>query len=122
MRQAAISAGKEDIARLRAALEANHASIEDSFAFYRTDTAFHGVFYQIPGNPIFPGIHQAFSDWLDARWRQMPRLPDRNRQNYEAHAAILEAVLDRDPDAAERALRDHLESAWRQVRDTFDDL
>ncbi|WP_323764397.1 FCD domain-containing protein [Marinovum sp.] len=122
VRQAATGAGKADIARLRQALEANQASIDDSLAFYETDTAFHGVLYSIPGNPIFPAIHTGFSDWLDARWRQMPRLPERNRQNYEAHARILEAILDRDPDRAEQALRDHLESAWNQVRDTFDDL
>ena len=122
VRQAATSADKADIARLRQALEANHASIDDSLAFYETDTAFHGVLYSIPGNPIFPAIHNAFRDWLDLRWRQMPRLPERNQQNYEAHARILEAILDRDPDRAEAALRDHLESAWKQVRDTFDDL
>ena len=121
-RQAATRADKADIARLRQALEANHTSIDDSLAFYETDTAFHGVLYSIPGNPIFPAIHNAFSDWLDLRWRQMPRLPERNQQNYEAHARILEAILDRDPDRAEAALRDHLESAWKQVRDTFDDL
>ena len=122
VRQAATRADKADIARLRQALEANHTSIDDSLAFYETDTAFHGVLYSIPGNPIFPAIHNAFRDWLDLRWRQMPRLPERNQQNYEAHARILEAILDRDPDRAEAALRDHLESAWKQVRDTFDDL
>lgn len=122
VRQAAVGADKADIARLRQALEDNRASIDDSLAFYETDKVFHGVLYSIPGNPIFPAIHHAFCDWLDVRWRQMPRLPDRNRRNYEAHAAIVEAILDRDPDRAEKALRDHLEAAWAQVRDTFDDL
>ncbi|MGY3439815.1 MULTISPECIES: FCD domain-containing protein [unclassified Marinovum] len=122
VRQAAVSADKGDIARLRAALEANRDSIDDSLRFYQTDNAFHAVLYSFAGNPIFPAIHHAFHDWLDSRWRQMPRLPERNRKNYEAHAAIVEAILDRDPDRAEQALRDHLESAWAQVRDTFDDL
>lgn len=122
VRQAALAAGREDIARLRAALEENRASIPDTLRFYETDKAFHAVLYAIPGNPIFPAVHEAFSDWLDARWRQMPRLPERNRRNYEAHAAILEAILDRDPDRAEAALRRHLEAAWDQVRASFDDL
>ncbi|TNF18345.1 MAG: FCD domain-containing protein [Rhodobacteraceae bacterium] len=122
VRQAATGADKADIARLRQALEDNHASIADSLEFYETDKRFHGVLYSIPGNPIFPAIHQGFCDWLDVRWRRMPRLPARNRQNYEAHAAIVDAILDRDPDRAEQALRDHLNAAWAQVRDTFDDL
>ncbi|WP_116654630.1 FCD domain-containing protein [Pelagibacterium sediminicola] len=120
VRQAALSAGKGDIARLREALEANRASIGDSLNFYRTDTAFHGVLYSIPANPIFPALHGAFRDWLDASWRKMPRLPERNLKNYQAHAAILEAILDRDPDRAEQVLRSHLEAAWAQVRDMFD--
>ncbi|WP_157772680.1 FCD domain-containing protein, partial [Pseudoponticoccus marisrubri] len=48
--------------------------------------------------------------------------PDRNRANYEAHAAIFEAILMRDPDAAETCLRDHLDRAWAQVRETFGDV
>jgi DNA-binding GntR family transcriptional regulator len=50
----------------------------------------------------------------------MPRLVDRNQRNFEAHSAIFQAILMRDPDAAEAALRSHLDAAWDQVRDTFD--
>ncbi|WP_136440433.1 FCD domain-containing protein [Pacificoceanicola onchidii] len=122
VRMAATSATKHDITRLKERLAENEASISDSLLFYETDNAFHGAFYEIPGNPIFPEVHRAFNEWLDAKWRQMPRLPDRNRQNFEDHKAILDAVLERDPDKAEAALRNHLEKAWRQVESTFNDL
>lgn len=122
VRQAAKSAKREDIARLRSALEANKEAIANSTEFYKTDQAFHAALYAMSDNPIFPAIHQAFNDWLAPKWDMMPRLPDRNQQNFEAHQAIVEAILDRDPDKAEAALRRHLDAAWDQVSNVFADI
>ncbi|MBT52160.1 MAG: GntR family transcriptional regulator [Mameliella sp.] len=122
VRQAAQQATKDDIAALKTALEANGAAILDSEEFYRTDNAFHGVLYQIPQNPVLPAIHRAYTTWLAPQWSRMPRLPERNRTNLDAHRAIYDAILMRDPDAAEARLRDHLATAWAQVRETFGDV
>ena len=121
-RQAALSATRQDIVRLRAALEANNEAIPDSDRFYETDQAFHAALYAIPDNPIYPAIHEAFNDWLAPKWDQMPRLPDRNLTNYKSHSAILEAILDRDPDKAEDALRAHMDDAWEQLKDVVTDI
>lgn len=121
-REAANNASKSDIADLKRALEANENAIDDSDLFYQTDTAFHSVLYQIPNNPVLPAIHLAYTTWLSPQWSQMPRLPERNQTNYEAHKAIFEAILMRDPDAAETAIRSHLADAWQQVRNTFGDI
>ena len=122
VREAAAAASREHIARLKTALEANRAAIDDSETFYETDVAFHRVFYEVPDNPVLPSLHRAYTDWLSPQWSRMPRLPDRNRRNYEAHKAIFEAILLRDPDAAEAALRRHLDAAWAQVRETFGEI
>lgn len=119
VRQAALEANKDQIAKLKDALLANEAAIADSETFYETDMAFHGVLYEIPENPVLPSIHRAYTDWLSVHWRKMPRLPERNRANFVAHAKIFDAILLRDPDAAEKALRAHLAAAWEQVRQTF---
>lgn len=121
VRQAARQARREDIAALKAALEANEAAIDDSEEFYRTDRAFHALLYEIPRNPVLPALHKAYVTWLAPQWSQMPRLPERNRANFEAHNRIFDAILMRDPDAAETALRTHLEQAWDQVCQTFGD-
>lgn len=121
-RHAAQDATRDDIAELKAALDANAAAIEDSDLFYRTDMTFHGVLYRLPRNPVLPALHKAYTTWLEPHWSQMPRLPDRNRANFKAHQAIFEAILMRDPDAAEAALRSHLNTAWAQVCETFGDL
>lgn len=122
VREAARSATRDDIAALKAALEVNAAAISDSEVFYRTDIGFHAVLYEIPRNPVLPAIHRAYTMWLAPQWSRMPRLPERNRANYEAHAAIFDAILMRDPDTAEARLRDHLAGAWQQVRETFGDM
>lgn len=122
VREAAVNATRNDIQKLKAALEANGAAIDNSEEFYQTDIAFHNVFFSAPGNPLLLSVHKAYTDWLAPQWRQMPRMPERNSTNFAAHTRIYEAILLRDPDAAEAALRDHLDDAWAQVSMTFEGL
>lgn len=119
VREAAVAATKDDIADLKSALAANCAAISDSIAFYDTDVAFHGVLYRVPKNPIFPAIHMGYTAWLAPHWDKMLRSPERNELNFHAHEAILAAIMERDPDAAEEALKSHLDAAWEHVRTTF---
>ncbi len=121
VREAALHARREDIHALRSALAANERAVADSDTFYATDMAFHGVLYGIPRNPIFPAVHLAYTSWLAPHWKRMQRLPERNLVNYRSHLAIFEAIVDRDPDAAEAALVGHLSAAWEYVRVTFDE-
>ncbi len=121
VRDAALSAHRTDIQALRTALAANGDAIEDSDRFYATDVAFHGVLYRIPSNPIFPAVHQAFANWLSPYWDKMLRSPERNLVNYKSHERIFLAIQERDPDAAEEALINHLRAAWEYVSVTFHD-
>jgi GntR family transcriptional regulator, sialic acid-inducible nan operon repressor len=119
VRHAAAHAKREDVEELRRALERSHAAIGDSEAFYATDVAFHGVLYRIPRNPIYPAIQKAYVAWLMDHWREMKRSPDVDRLNHAGHVAIVEAIVARDPDEAEGAMRRHLQVAWELVRGTF---
>lgn len=122
VRAAALNCDKAGIAALQHALDENGAAVENSEEFYATDMAFHRVLYEVTGNPVFPAVHNAYFTWLAPHWSNMPRLPERNRINYLSHQKIFEAILHRDPDAAETALRQHLADAWDQVKETFSDL
>ncbi|WP_084506568.1 FCD domain-containing protein [Geminicoccus roseus] len=121
VRHAASHARPGDIAALQAALAENRAAIGDTDRFYATDVGFHGVLYQIPGNPIYPALHRAFVEWLSEHWAQMPRSVEIDRMNYQAHKAIVDSILDRDPEGAERMLRSHLAAAWEFVRASIRD-
>lgn len=118
-RHAAAHARKEDIAELQEALRRNRDAIGDSAAFYETDVAFHGVLYKIPRNPIYPAVHKAYVAWLMRHWARMERAAELDRLNHAGHAAIFEAILARDPDEAEAALKRHLRFAWELVRETL---
>jgi DNA-binding FadR family transcriptional regulator len=120
VRHAALHARRKDIEALARALADNEAAVADSERFYATDMSFHAVLYDIPGNPILPAVHRAFTEWLAPHWLKMPRSPERNRVNLARHRDICDAIRERDPDAAEAALRAHLQAAWEYVRGTFD--
>jgi len=112
VRHAAENATPDDLRRLQAALDANQRTLGDREGFIRTDVAFHFVFAQIMRNPAFVALHDAMSTWL-LQQRQIALLePGEDQKGFDAHTRILEAVVSRDPDAAEAAMRDHLESGW----------
>ena len=121
-RHAALHARKDDIRRLREALAKNKAAISDSEEFYRTDVRYHRILYEIPNNPIFPTLHKAYVSWLSGHWLKMKRGEELNRLTYAGHEAIFNAIVERDPDEAERALQNHLNVAWERVKCTFNDL
>lgn len=121
-RHAALHARKDDIQSLREALLKNKAKIHDSEAFYMTDVVFHRVLYKIPKNPIFPTLHTAYVSWLSKYWAKMKKGAELNRLTYSGHEAIFNAIVDRDPDEAERALNNHMNLAWGQVKSTFNDI
>ncbi|MBE7213430.1 MAG: FCD domain-containing protein [Gluconacetobacter diazotrophicus] len=120
VRHAALHADRDDVAALRRALEENRLAVEDPVRFDQTDAAFHHLFYRLAGNPALPAIHQAFVTWLFPHWLAMPRTAARNDAAFSGHREILDAVVDRDPDGAEQALRSHLRMAWDAVRVTFE--
>lgn len=112
VRYAAEYATDDQIAQLTKALEINSQSLDDNTLFIRSDVDFHRVLAEIPGNPIFKAIHVALLDWLIAA---RPTVPDRelyehNSVSYQQHIAIVDAIRQRDPDAADRALQTHLNS------------
>jgi len=119
VREAALKATKDDIQALREALNANYLAINNSDEFFTTDVLFHSILYSIPNNPIFPSIQKAFVNWLSNHWKKMDGLIQKNESNYNAHKEMFEAILNRDPDEAEKVLRDHLNTGWMDIEKTF---
>ncbi|MFK3660623.1 MULTISPECIES: transcriptional regulator NanR [Enterobacterales] len=112
VRYAAEHASDEQVERLAKALELNSQSLDDNALFIRSDVEFHRVLAEIPGNPIFMAIHVALLDWLIAA---RPKVSDQelyqhNNVSYQQHIAIVEAIRQRDPEEADRALQTHLNS------------
>lgn len=114
-RMAAATATDEDIATLKAALDANRKAIGDREQFTTTDIAFHFELAKIARNPIFIALHDQISEWLTEQRVVTLNASGQERTAYNAHKAIYDAVAARDADAAEAAMRNHLE----QLASTF---
>jgi len=119
-RWAALNARKEDIQDLKQKLLSNRESIGMRTVFEATDVAFHDVLYAIPHNPIYPAIHRAYVDWLRKPWSFIESTVEIDLVMYGGHEAISKAIIARDGDLAEEALRRHLNTAWEFVRSNFD--
>ena len=109
VRYAAMRATDEDMARLFEALAANETALPDMEAFARTDVGFHFVLAEIPRNPIFLAMHLALAEWLTEQRSSTLQRRGAARGALKAHKAIFKAVQARDADAAEAAMRQHLE-------------
>ena len=107
-REAAARASKADIHMLKRALDVNREAINDRDAFIRTDVGFHRVLAEITRNPIITAIHEAMANWLIEQRVVALMVPDVELVSFEGHRAIFMAVEARDPDRAEREIRDHL--------------
>jgi GntR family transcriptional regulator, sialic acid-inducible nan operon repressor len=115
-RYAAQHASDDDIRELARALEANRLALDDLRAFERTDVAFHYVLAVIPRNPIFTAIHEAMVTWLTEQRRITLQFHSNQKLvAYHAHEKIYQAIAARDPDLAERVIREHLDN----VADTY---
>lgn len=116
-RHAATQGSAQDFRRLGDALEANRRAMGNFEAFERTDVEFHFVLAEIPRNPVFVAIHEAVVAWLTSQRTLSLRNDGADQMAYMWHKNIFDAVTSRDPDAAEAAMREHLEGVadyyWR---------
>lgn len=88
------------------------------------DVAFHTAIAQATGNPLLAALGDLTASWT-VEARVFSHLDDDGRRlSHAGHARILAALVARDPDAAEYAMRIHLaevrEVIERARRDTVD--
>jgi DNA-binding FadR family transcriptional regulator len=100
--------GDDDIRALRGAIDGE--AIDESRAGNRQFGDLHSVLIGICGNQIVTlfgdSLRVPFNDRLGSR-----RVPEsEQRVIHMEHNAIATAVLDRDPDAAEQLMKDHIET------------
>lgn len=114
-RLAAERADEEDIGRLTAVLEEIAAELRAGDDRYPRHLDFHAVLARATGNPR---LAQAVGD-VDTKL-QLARArsgndPTRARQALGEHRVICDAVVRRDPDTAEAAMRTHIQAGMRAI-------
>ena len=111
-RNAARHISEAGLIELKRALADNLAAVGNREAFAESDVQFHRVLFLVPGNPVFESIYTVLMTWLMYRWSKISRSRKTERLACEGHRAIVEAISRRDPDAAEAAMEEHLNSSW----------
>ena len=107
----------EQVAGLRAAVEDMRGLTDDEEAFYDADVAFHFLLMEASGNRLAHNITRA----LYRRALESPRFRGHNpddamQRTIDEVAAVLDAVVAGDPEAAERAMRSHIDVGWERRR------
>jgi GntR family transcriptional regulator, transcriptional repressor for pyruvate dehydrogenase complex len=82
------------------------------------DQRFHSQLGDACGNELLSELISGSIEAMIHPRRSILRLPDRALASQQEHYAILQGIIDRDPQAAERAVEDHIES----VRDAIASL
>lgn len=108
VRYAVAHANNAQIARMLEAIEACDANLSDRIEFRNADVRFHRVLAEIPGNPIFLALHEAFVERL-MKERKIPSNFDSYiARSNEEHKEIVAALLDKDAERAEAIMTEHL--------------
>ncbi len=107
-RMAAERARPEDVAALRALVEAHRASMARLEQFLSLDMAFHREVARISGNPIFPAVVEAIFQWGADYYQPLVRAPGAELLTLAEHTRLVDAIEAGDPQAAEAAVRAHL--------------
>ncbi|WP_111640320.1 FadR/GntR family transcriptional regulator [Marinimicrobium alkaliphilum] len=123
---AAVRITEEQLLRLSAAYQAMEAEDKKGSVTEAADWSFHGIIAEASQNSA---VHEMV-DWLwELRSRSelstafMSRIRDEGvRPALEEHKAIVQALVQRDPEAARAAMREHLENAIKAAASHFGDV
>lgn len=109
-RRAAELATVEDIAELQSLCDAP-AQCTDDDELVQVDLRFHRKIAAVAGNEIILNTLEVSREFIAAMIRESG--PNDLLQNYDEHQSIVDSIRRHDSAAAERAMRDHLESVMR---------
>ena len=121
-RQAATLATPEDLDELQSLLEAMDRPGLEYMESIRHDFEFHRKLVEIAGNELFVNVLQVVRDLIIAAMIQTTPKPRAREETSRFHLDILEAVRAGDPDAAERAMRRHMDTLSERLQRAADRL
>lgn len=109
VRQAAELATESNVVELDAILKQlgdNHLSYAESL---QLDFCFHRKLIEIAANPLMQNMIEVIYEFVLAQMVRTTPSPRENELGRKLHRKILAAIVDHDAEAAERAMREHME-------------
>jgi DNA-binding FadR family transcriptional regulator len=117
-RLAAQRASAEQIEQLRQTVEKMEELLEDGEQFIHLDTAFHTILAEASNNQVLLILTQSIQDTLEKIRSIILASPGVTQRANLHHRMILQAIQDRDPEKADRAMLAHL----HQVQGDIDQI
>ena len=104
------------LAALDACLQAAEAAIGDPRAFAAADLQLHQAIVAAAANPLLSQFMESITTLGIASRRASGHIPHMSERSIEEHREIVAALRAREPEAARRAMADHLARVQRDVR------
>jgi GntR family transcriptional regulator, transcriptional repressor for pyruvate dehydrogenase complex len=95
------------------------AALKQPQRYSELDSQLHTRIVEAVDNPIYISLYGSISDLLLESRRETNRIAEVRRQALQDHAAIVNALRDRDAESAARAMQDHLETTGRVLEETL---
>jgi len=109
---------KKIVDSIQVALEKMNQNKDDLEKFAQLDVKFHQILIQASGNKIFSAVIMALEN-LQLRFAKETYLDENTKQiierNFNEHKVIVDAIVSQDPDAAEAAMKTHLNATMENV-------
>ncbi len=112
-RRAALRASPDEIARLEDILRRQKAKILQGELPIEEDSEFHYAIAQAAKNSVVLKVLDVLMDLLRKTRERSLQVEGRREKSFAGHRRIFHAIKRRDPDAAEAAVRRHLEEIER---------
>jgi GntR family transcriptional repressor for pyruvate dehydrogenase complex len=116
VRSAALRATAEDVAELEALCEEIRRSDLDYAAAFQLDLRFHRKLLDLAGNPVMSNVMDVVREFVLASIVEGAPYRRDAEKTYRGHRAIVAALRARDPEAAEKAVREHLDHVLQALR------
>jgi len=104
---------EEYIAAMREAIEIMDTALDNVDVFVEADLDFHLALAEATQNPFIPILMDSIIDLLREQRKRIGLTPGGLRRGQSHHKKILDAIIQHDPQAARKAMQDHLQ----QVRE-----
>ena len=105
----------KELERIRRALDAMHNFVGEIEHFYEADIEFHLAIFAASGNSLIGRVSTIMRPLLEASFKIQSGVNSGLSDGYGVHAAVYQAIADRNPPAARQAMESLLDRALTEV-------
>ncbi len=99
----------EYVSAMREAIQTMDTAYDNANLYIEADLDFHLALAEATQNPLIPALMDTIIDLLREQRKRIAQADGGLQRGQVHHKKILEAVIQRDPEAARRAMRNHLQ-------------